>query len=67
MTRASLEDLAPIFGAPPEELLKRLQARGYQAASTHDTPSGIATASAVPANEVLYALTPPRTGGARRR
>jgi hypothetical protein len=67
MTQASLDDLAPIFGAPPEELLKRLQARGYKAGSTHDTPNGIAAASAVPANEVLYALAPPRNGGTRRR
>jgi hypothetical protein len=67
MTRASLDDLAPIFDTPSEEMLKRLQAHGYKVSSTHDTPNDIATASAVPANEVLYALVPPRRGEARRR
>ncbi|MGN6739192.1 DUF4405 domain-containing protein [Dyella sp.] len=58
MTRATLEDLAPILKVPPQDLLKQLQTRGYKASSTRDTPSDIATASAVPANEVLFALMP---------
>lgn len=62
MTRATLEDLAPIIGTAPEDLLRQLQARGYQASSTHDTPVDIARASAVPANEVLFALMPPQGG-----
>lgn len=58
MTRATLEDLAPIFGAAPKDLLRQLRARGYQASSTHDTPVDIARASTVPANEVRFALLP---------
>ncbi|MGA0586735.1 hypothetical protein ACO2Q2_06345 [Dyella sp. KRB-257] len=62
MTRATLEDLAPIIGAAPEDLLGQLQARGYKANSTRDTPGDIARASALPANEVLFALMPPSGG-----
>jgi hypothetical protein len=59
MTRATLEELAPIIGTAPEDLLRKLQARGYKANSTRDTPSDIARASAVPSNDVLFALMPP--------
>lgn len=58
MTRATLEDLAPIFDAAPEDLLGQLQACGYRASSTRDAPVDIARASTVPANEVLFALMP---------
>lgn len=60
MTRTSLIDLAPVFQSPPQTLLKKLQQRGYQAASTTESPSSIASASAVSANEVLFALMPAR-------
>jgi len=67
MTRTSLDDLAPIFGMPADTMLKKLQARGYKVQSTRDTPNGIASASAVQANEVLAALLPQRTGEPPRR
>ncbi|HEU4669229.1 MAG TPA: DUF4405 domain-containing protein [Dyella sp.] len=66
MTRASIDDLAPIVGVPAPELLRRLQARGYRADSTRDTPEAIATASAATPNEVLFALVPPRPAAAHR-
>lgn len=66
MTRATLEDLAPIFRVPAQDLLRQLQARGYRATSTRDTPGDIASASAVPANEVLFALVPPAKAAPRR-
>lgn len=58
MTRASVADLAPIYQSTPETLLRRLQERGYKTTSSSDSVSAIATASSVPANEVLYALMP---------
>lgn len=68
MTRASVADLAPIYQSTPEALLRRLQDRGYQTTSSSDSVSAIATASSVPANEVLYALmpTPPKAEPGRR-
>jgi len=67
LAQAPLDDLAPIFHASADDLLKQLQTRGYQARSTRDTPGAIAKASAVPTNEVLFALMPPggRQPGAR--
>lgn len=66
MTQATLDDLAPIFHSTPDALLRQLQARGYKATSTRDTPRAIATASAATANEVLYALMPSRDKPERR-
>ena len=68
MTRASVADLAPIYQSTPETLLRRLQERGYKTTSSNDSVSAIATASSVPANEVLYALmpAPARTKPAQR-
>lgn len=60
MTRASLIDLAPVLQSTPETLLQKLQQRGYQATSTSDSPSTIASASAVSPNEVLFSLMPAR-------
>jgi hypothetical protein len=61
MTHASLIDLAPVFGSTPESLLLHLQQRGYQVTSVDQSPSAIADASAVSANEVLFSMmsTPP--------
>ncbi|AND70945.1 hypothetical protein ATSB10_34910 [Dyella thiooxydans] len=67
MTRASLDDLAPIVRVPAPDLLRQLQARGYKANSTRDTPSDIASASAVTANEVLFALIPARKTATERK
>ncbi|HWU77265.1 MAG TPA: DUF4405 domain-containing protein [Rhodanobacter sp.] len=58
MTQSSLVDLAPVFRSTPEALLRHLQQRGYQATSIDQSPSAIATASAVNANEVLFSLMP---------
>lgn len=66
MTQATLEDLAPIIRVPARDLLRQLQARGYKATSTRDTPGDIASASAVSANEVLFALMPPAKAAPRR-
>lgn len=60
MTRASLIDLAPVFQSTPETLLQHLRQRGYKATSISETPSAIASASAVSANEVLFSLMPAR-------
>jgi 4-amino-4-deoxy-L-arabinose transferase-like glycosyltransferase len=60
LTRASLIDLAPVFQSTPETLLQKLQQRGYKATSTSDSPSTVASASAVSANEVLFSLMPAR-------
>lgn len=60
MTRASLVDLAPVFQSTPETLLQNLQQRGYKATSTGESPSAIANASSVSANEVLFSLMPAR-------
>lgn len=60
MNQASLADLAPVFQSTPEGLLQHLQERGYKATSIEESPSAIATASAVPANEVLFSLMPSR-------
>ena len=60
MTRASLVELAPVFQSTPDMLLKNLQQRGYKATSTDQSPSAIASASAVSANEVLFSLMPAR-------
>lgn len=67
MTRASLEDLAPVIRVPSQEMLRRLQDRGYRVNSTRDTPTDIAAASAVTANEVLFALMPPRKAAAETK
>ncbi len=56
MTQARVADLAPVFQATPEALLQRLRQRGYQVASTDESPAAIARVSAVSANDVLYAL-----------
>ena len=58
MTRTSLADLAPVFQATPDDLLRKLQQRGYQATSTAQSPEAIAQASAAAANDVLFALMP---------
>lgn len=60
MTRASLVDLAPVFQATPEALLRQLQQHGYKANSTHQSPNAIAAASTVSANEILFSLIPVR-------
>jgi len=67
MTEASVADLAPVFHAKPEALLQHLQQRGYKATSTSDSVTAIATASAVPATEVLYAMMPSRRAGRTKR
>lgn len=60
LTQASLADLAPAFRSTPETLLQQLQQRGYNASSTGQSPTDIGSASAVPANEILYSLMPER-------
>jgi len=67
MTHASLEDLAPVIHMPSQDMLRRLQDRGYKVNSTHDTPDDIATASTVTASEVLFALMPPRKADPERK
>jgi len=67
MTRASLEDLAPVLRQPSQDMLRRLQDRGYRVSSTRDTPADIAAASAVTANEVLFVLLPPRKADPERK
>jgi len=67
MTEASVADLAPVFHATPGALLQHLQKRGYKATSTDDSVTAIATASSVPATEVLYAMMPPQRRNAAKR
>lgn len=62
-----LGDLAPVFRDTPEALLARLQARGFKAGSTRDTPKAIAEASAANPNAVLAALMPPSIPAAATR
>jgi hypothetical protein len=63
MTEASLNDLAPVLHAKPEELLRHLQQQGYKAGSTSDSVTAIATASQARASDVLYAMLPARRAG----
>ena len=58
MTQSSIAELAPVFRSTPETLLLHLQQRGYQATSIDQSPRTIADASAVSANEVLFAMMP---------
>ncbi|EIL94617.1 MULTISPECIES: DUF4405 domain-containing protein [Rhodanobacter] len=67
MTEASVADLAPVFHATPDALLQHLQKRGYKVASPHDSVTTIATASAVPATEVLYAMMPAQRNAATKQ
>lgn len=67
MTQASLDDLAPVFHATPGALLKQLQARGYKARSTQQSPAAIAQASGAEAQDVLATLIPADGGRTARR
>ncbi|MEO7065540.1 MAG: DUF4405 domain-containing protein [Rhodanobacter sp.] len=58
MTQTRLVDLAPVLQSTPESLLQHLQQRGYQASSVQQSPDIIATASAVPAKDILFSLLP---------
>jgi hypothetical protein len=62
MTQARLADLAPILKTSPDSLVGALQKRGYKVASADDTVAGVARASGAPANEVLFAVLPERSG-----
>ena len=59
MTRATVDDLAPVLKTTPDALVGLLKGKGY-AAATGQTIEAIASAAGVPANEVLFALAPAR-------
>lgn len=58
MTRATVDDLAPVLKTTPDALVDALHQKGYAAAAAGQTIEAIATAAGVPANEVLFALAP---------
>jgi hypothetical protein len=64
MTRASLSDLAPVLRTNPDALVADLRARGHKVGSAGDTLETVATASGVPAVQILMQVLPPG-GGAR--
>jgi len=57
MTRASVDDLAPVLKTTPDALVEALRAKGFTATSGQ-TVEAIAAAAGVPATEVLFALAP---------
>lgn len=58
MTQARLADIAPVLKTTPDALVNKLKQAGHKVESADQSLNAVATASGMPANELLFSVMP---------